>query len=136
MIEEKYNRWFSDNIDYINDIIYKNCKEYLNNAQDITSTEDIDNLYNYSKLKISVYEAGQIIYVSLYYDPIISIEMNFKCNYFSIIVRDQLSEFKKDSLNFMTEDINIFVKYWNTILIGYFNYKDKLPKIPLFTEER
>ena len=91
---------------------------------------------NYSKLKISVYEAGKIIYVSLYYDPIISIEMNFKCNYFSIIVRDQLSEFNKDTLNFMTEDLNMFVKYWNTILIDYFNYQDKLPEIPLFIEER
>lgn len=134
MIEEKYNKWFSDNIEYINNIIYKNCEEYLKNAQD--NTEDIDSLYNYSKLKISVYESGQIIYISLYYDPIISIEMNFKCNYFSIIVRDQLSEFNKDTLNFMTEDINMFVKYWNTILIDYFNYQDKLPEIPLFIEER
>ena len=62
--------------------------------------------------------------------------MNFKCNYFSIIVRDQLSEFNKDTLNFMTEDLNMFVKYWNTILIDYFNYQDKLPEIPLFIEER
>lgn len=104
----------------VKEAIPKLVKEYAE-LSEMSETEMMD-LYNDSKLVICTQEDSGTTYKFMT-EPYITVDI--WDDHYSVRVADQEGE----RLFFRTTEIDAFIRYWNTDIVGYFGQNVRFPEI-------